>query len=74
MEKIQEQKVFLRRIVQLDFKIKKELIIMLPLVFPLIIDLKTIVSGVIIAKEVIKTLKEDQEVKIDKKFQCKIRL
>ena len=60
MEKIQEQKVFLRRIVQLDFKIKKELIIMLPLVFPLIIDLKTIVSGVIIAKEVIKTLKEDQ--------------
>ena len=26
MEKIQEQKVFLRRIVQLDFKIKKELI------------------------------------------------
>ena len=39
--------------------IKKELIIMLPLVFPLIIDLKTIVSGVIIAKEVIKTLKED---------------
>ena len=47
---------------------------MLPLVFPLIIDLKTIVSGVIIAKEVIKTLKEDQEVKIDKKFQCKIRL
>ena len=43
MEKIQEQKVFLRRIVQLDFKIKKELIIMLPLVFPLIIDLKTIV-------------------------------
>ena len=68
MEKIQEQKVFLRRIVQLDFKIKKELIIMLPLVFPLIIDLKTIVSGVIIAKEVIKTLKEDQEVKIDKKL------
>ena len=60
MEKIQEQKVFLRRIVQLDFKIKKELIIMLPLIFPLIIDLKTIVSGVIIAKEVIKTLKEDQ--------------
>ena len=60
MEKIQEQKVFLRKIVQLDFKIKKELIIMLPLVFPLIIDLKTIVSGVIIAKEVIKTLKEDQ--------------
>ena len=74
MEKIQEKRVFLRRIVQLDFKIKKELIIMLPLVFPLIIDLKTIVSGVIIAKEVIKTLKEDQEVKIDKKFQCKIRL
>ena len=68
MEKIQEQKVFLRRIVQLDFKIKKELIIMLPLIFPLIIDLKTIVSGVIIAKEVIKTLKEDQEVKIDKKL------
>ena len=68
MEKIQEQKVFLRRIVQLDFKIKKELIIMLPLVFPLIIDLKTIVSGVIIAKEVIKTLKEDQEGKIDKKL------
>ena len=68
MEKIQEQKVFLRRIVQLDFKIKKELIIMLPLVFPLIIDLKTIVSGVIIAKEVIKTLKEDQEVKIYKKL------
>ena len=68
MEKIQEQKVFLRRIVQLDFKIKKELIIMLPLVFPLIIDLKTIVSGVIIAKEVITTLKEDQEVKIDKKL------
>ena len=68
MEKIQEQKVFLRRIVQLDFKIKKELIIMLPLVFPLIIDLKTIVSGVIIAKEIIKTLKEDQEVKIDKKL------
>ena len=68
MEKIQEKKVFLRRIVQLDFKIKKELIIMLPLVFPLIIDLKTIVSGVIIAKEVIKTLKEDQEVKIDKKL------
>ena len=60
MEKIQEKRVFLRRIVQLDFKIKKELIIMLPLVFPLIIDLKTIVSGVIIAKEVIKTLKEDQ--------------
>ena len=60
MEKIQEQKVFFRRIVQLDFKIKKELIIMLPLIFPLIIDLKTIVSGVIIAKEVIKTLKEDQ--------------
>ena len=29
---------------------------MLPLIFPLIIDLKTIVSGVIIAKEVIKTL------------------
>ena len=68
MEKIQEQKVFFRRIVQLDFKIKKELIIMLPLVFPLIIDLKTIVSGVIIAKEIIKTLKEDQEVKIDKKL------
>ena len=68
MEKIQEKKVFLRRIVQLDFKIKKELIIMLPLVFPLIIDLKTIVSGVIIAKEIIKTLKEDQEVKIDKKL------
>ena len=68
MEKIQEQKVFFRRIVQLDFKIKKELIIMLPLIFPLIIDLKTIVSGVIIAKEVIKTLKEDQEVKIDKKL------
>ena len=68
MEKIQEKRVFLRRIVQLDFKIKKELIIMLPLVFPLIIDLKTIVSGVIIAKEVIKTLKEDQEVKIDKKL------
>ena len=60
MEKIQEQKVFLRRIVQLDFKIKKELIIMLPLVFPLIIDLKTIVSGVIIAKEIVKTLKENQ--------------
>ena len=68
MEKIQEKRVFLRRIVQLDFKIKKELIIMLPLVFPLIIDLKTIVSGVIIAKEIIKTLKEDQEVKIDKKL------
>ena len=68
MEKIQEQKVFFRRIVQLDFKIKKELIIMLPLIFPLIIDLKTIVSGVIIAKEIIKTLKEDQEVKIDKKL------
>ena len=68
MEKIQEKRVFLRRIVQLDFKIKKELIIMLPLIFPLIIDLKTIVSGVIIAKEVIKTLKEDQEVKIDKKL------
>ena len=60
MEKIQEQKVFLRRIVQLDFKIKKELIIMLPLIFPLIIDLKTIVSGVIIAKEVIKTLQAAQ--------------
>ena len=35
---------------------------------PLIIDLKTVVSGVIIAKEVIKTLKEDQEVKIYKKI------
>ena len=41
---------------------------MLPLIFPLIIDLKTVVSGVIIAKEVIKTLKEDQEVKIYKKI------
>ena len=33
---------------------------MLPLIFPVIIDLKSIVSGVIIAKEIIKTLKEDQ--------------
>ena len=41
---------------------------MIPLIFPLIIDLKTVVSGVIIAKEVIKTLKEDQEVKIYKKI------
>ena len=32
---------------------------MLPLIFPLIIDLKTVVSGVIIAKEIIKTFKED---------------
>ncbi len=32
---------------------------MLSLIFPLIIDLKSIVSGVIIAKEIIKTLKED---------------
>jgi len=32
---------------------------MLPLMFPLIIDLKTIVSGVIIAKEIVKSLKED---------------
>ena len=31
---------------------------MLALISPLIIDLKTIVSGVIIAKEVIKTLKK----------------
>ena len=29
---------------------------MLPLIFPVIIDLKSIVSGVIIAKEIIKTL------------------
>ena len=42
------------------FKNKKGDDNMLPLIFPLIIDLKTIVSGVIIAKEVIKTLKEDQ--------------
>ena len=32
---------------------------MLPLIFPLIIDLKTVVLGVIIAKEIVKTLKED---------------
>ena len=32
---------------------------MLPLIFPVIIDLKSIVSGVIIAKEIIKTLKKD---------------
>ena len=37
----------------------KEDKIMLPLIFPVIIDLKSIVSGVIIAKEIIKKLKED---------------
>ena len=62
MEKIQEQKVFLRRIVQLDFKIKKELIIMLPLV----IQLGNIVAGTIIVKELIEKFKKDQEVKIYK--------
>ena len=39
--------------------IYKEDKIMLPLIFPVIIDLKTIVSGVIIVKEIVKTLKED---------------
>ena len=39
--------------------IYKEDKIMLPLIFPVIIDLKSIVSGIIIAKEIVKTLKKD---------------
>ena len=63
MEKIQEQKVFLRRIVQLDLKIKKEMIIMLPL---LALEVGSIVVGRVIASGIVKWINE-QEVKIIKK-------
>ena len=63
MEKIQEKRVFLRRIVQLDLKIKKEMIIMLPL---LALEVGSIVVGRVIASGIVKWINE-QEVKIIKK-------
>ena len=57
MEKIQEQKVFLRRIVQLDFKIKKELMNMLPI---LAIEVGTVVAGKILAYGVFKWINDQR--------------
>ena len=64
MEKIQEKRVFLRRIVQLDFKIKKELMNMLPI---LALEVGSVVVGRVIARGIVKWIKE-QEVKIYKKL------